>query len=306
MPVAEPRGAEGFISYYAELFGARWPGLERALSRPASKVLRLNGFAAEEAQQRQARGLSPLTWLPGCYELGRDDELKLHADADGLLCGYVMDPASVLAARALGVQEGERVLDFCAAPGGKALVLAESLGETGALTVNDRSRRRAARLRSVLRQYLPTALSERVKLTTRDARRWGLFERAAYDAILVDAPCSSERHVFGDRAELRRWSPGRVRRLALDQYALLASAATALKPGGRLLYCTCALAPQENDRVVARLLDKARHALEPRALSAPLGEPTEYGWQVHPDRHGYGPIYFVKLGKLEDTESLRA
>jgi 16S rRNA C967 or C1407 C5-methylase (RsmB/RsmF family) len=295
--VGSLKGAEGFRSYYAELFGARWPRLEQALTRAPSRVLRANAFAGRAARERDTHGLEPCAELEGCFHLGGAEFGPLGADDAGLLSGYIMDAASVAAARALEVRPGETVLDLCAAPGGKALVLLEALGEQGSLTLNDRSPRRSARLRSVLRQYVPEHLASRVRLTTRDARRWGLKEPAAYDAILLDAPCSSERHVLADPAELARWSASRVRRLAVDQHALLASAALALRPGGRLLYCTCALTPDENDRVVARLLERGRHTLRPERVECALGEATEFGWRIQPDLHGYGPIYFAKLTK---------
>jgi len=292
------KGELGFARHYAALFGERWVPLRQALVAASPKVLRVNAFATETARQRDTHALSPLPEVPGCFRLETvGARISLGDDTGGLLSAYVMDAASVVAAHALDVQPGEDVLDLCAAPGGKALVLLEALGEVGALTLNDRSRRRSVRLRTVLRQYVPASVIERVKLTNHDARRWGLYHPAAHDAILLDAPCSSERHVLGDAAELARWSPSRIQRLAADQYAMLASAATALKPGGRLVYSTCALAPEENDGVIARLLKKGRHSLVVSSVAAPMGEATQYGWQIHPDRHGAGPIYFAKLVK---------
>src|SRR6187399_136989 len=292
------KGELGFARHYAALFGDRWLPLRQALTQASPKVLRVNAFATKIARQRDTRDLLPLPEVRGCFRLeAAGDRISLADDTSGLLSAYVMDAASVVAAYALGVEPGEDVLDLCAAPGGKALVLLEALGDVGALTLNDRSRRRSVRLRTVLRQYVPSSVIERVKLTSHDARRWGLYHPGAHDAILLDAPCSSERHVLCDPAELARWSPSRIQRLAADQYAMLASAATALKPGGRLVYSTCALAPEENDGVIARLLKKGRHRLVVSSVAAPIGEATQYGWQIHPDRHGAGPIYFSKLVK---------
>jgi len=289
------RGADGFNSYYAELFGWRWPNLEAALRASPRRVLRLNAFASREAQERASSNLRAAPGLPGCFELSDSGWGAERCATSGLAAGYVMDGASVLAARALAVQPGETVLDLCAAPGGKALVLLEAVGPQGSLTLNDRSPRRSARLRAVLTGHVPRELVGKVRLTTRDAKRWGLHEPDSYDAVLLDAPCSSERHVLGDARELAKWSRSRVRRLAADQHALLAAAATSLKPGGRLVYCTCALAPAENDGVIERLLRKGRHRLQVVGGSASLGEATRHGWQLHPDRHGYGPMYFSTL-----------
>lgn len=296
---SESKGEPGFARHYTALFGERWPELRQALLAASPKVLRVNRFASEAARQRDTRDLAPLPSLPGCYRLeSASERVALGPDEHELWSAYVMDAASVVAARALEVRPGEAVLDLCAAPGGKALILLEALASAGNLTLNDRSRKRSARLKTVLRQYVPANVLERVKLTTHDARRWGLYQPAAYDAILLDAPCSSERHVLADAAELAKWSPRRIQRLASDQYAMLASAATALKPGGRLVYSTCALAPDENDGVIDRLLKKGRHHVAATPVEAPLGEASEYGWQIHPDRHGAGPIYFCRLTRI--------
>jgi len=295
----ESKGEPGFARHYAALFGERWAGLRQALLTASPKVLRVNAFASEAARQRDTRELRPVPGLPGCFQLENAlERVTLGLDEAELASAYVMDAASVVAARALEVRAGESVLDLCAAPGGKALVLLEALSEAGELMLNDRSRKRSLRLKAVLQQYVPSGVLERVRLTTHDARRWGLYRPAAYDAILLDAPCSSERHVLADPAELAKWSPSRIQRLASDQYAMLASAATALKPGGRLVYSTCALAPEENDAVIRRLVKKDRHGVLVSAVVAPAGEATEYGWQIHPDRHGAGPIYFSKLTKV--------
>ncbi len=293
---ARLRGAKGFASHYASLFGERWPALERALLDAPAKVLRVNAFATTEAQRRVTAGLEPHPLLEGCFDLdGLPNGVGVASDSAGLLVGYVMDAASVLAARALDVRPGEDVLDLCAAPGGKALVLMEALREHGRLTTNDRSKRRCARLRAVLRQHLPEPVLARVRVACRDGRQWGLYEPEAYDAVLLDAPCSSERHVLTDGFELSKWSSSRIRRLAMDQYALLVAGITTLRHGGRLVYSTCALTTDENDRVIQRLLDKKRHAVELDRLNFGMGEATRHGWQVHPDRHGSGPLYFARL-----------
>lgn len=300
MPVSRAlKGAAGFDLYYETLFGARWGSLRKALSSSAPKVLRVNAFASHEVRERDTRGLNPSGMVPGCFllpEVGA--KVALSNDSRSLLSGYIMDLASVVAARALDVRSDETVVDLCAAPGGKALVLLEALGASGSLTLNDRSRRRAARLRAVLQQYVPEEIRRRVVVTTHDACRWGLYRPSEYDAILLDAPCSSERHVLGDEVELSKWSTTRVRRLAVDQYAMLAAAVTSLRPGGRVVYCTCSLTPAENDEVIYRLLAKQAQRVRVEHVSAAMGERTEFGWQIHPDLHGAGPIYFAKVTRV--------
>lgn len=297
------KGKDGFEAHYSELFGTRWPGLKEALllrSRDTrmGRVIRENAFANEETRRRAFETLQ-LGPLPGTWRLA-DDRPALARDEDGLVLGYVMDPASILAARALDLSNADDVWDVCAAPGGKSLILCEHLGEEARLTANDRSRDRLTRLRRVFDDYLPPSLRERIKLSGLDGRKLGMVRRQRVDRILLDAPCSSEAHVLADEQALAEWSTSRIRRLAQEQYALLTSALLALRPGGRLVYSTCALGPEENDHVLERLLTKGRHPV--RVVppeDPPLGARTHYGVQVLPDEHGFGPIYYATLESLE-------
>lgn len=249
-----------FDDYYREEFGPRWEDLKRAMG-------------------------------------GNPVYSELSA---GLQTPYYLDQASRIAAEALGVQTGDRVLDMCAAPGGKSLILALAMGAEGRLIANDRSAARRNRLHRVLDTHLPESLRSSVTVTGHDATRWGLHESGVYDRILLDAPCSSERHVINSAPHLRQWSPGRSKRLAAQAFAMLCAALEALKPGGVLLYSTCALSPLENDGVLRRLHKKRAgrfHSLPPEAEA---GETTEFGFQIWPDTaEGRGPIYMARLTKTE-------
>ena len=266
------RGPGAFETFYGELFGPRWTGLRESLLAPGSSV----------------------------------------AFDDGLVRPYVLDPASILAAACLDVGSSDSVLDLCAAPGGKSLVLASRLGENGSLVCNERSASRRARLHRVLDEHLPEATRRLVTITGHDAARWAIYERGAYDRVLADVPCSSEQHVIQSAGALAQWSPSRTRRLAQGAYAIGCAAVDAVKPGGRVVYATCALSPLENDGVVERLLDRGRGALEAaraaatvaiearrpetasRTAAGPPGSPTEHGWMILPDADaGLGPMYIA-------------
>ncbi|MBN1647490.1 MAG: RsmB/NOP family class I SAM-dependent RNA methyltransferase, partial [Spirochaetales bacterium] len=114
----------------------------------------------------------------------------------------------------------------------------------------------------------------------------------------LDAPCSSERHVLGSPVHLGQWSPSRSKRLAVQQFAMLAAALDAVKPGGLIIYSTCSIAPQENDDIIARLHKKRAGLFETVPPGNDYGEPTAYGRQVFPDScNGAGPLYFAKVRK---------
>lgn len=212
---------------------------------------------------------------------------------------YYLDPASVEAAKALTLKAGDRVLDLCAAPGGKSLILASQLPEGASLTSNEWSRSRRIRLSKVLSEHIPKPLSNQITVSGRDSTKWCLHEQDAYDKILLDAPCSSERHVWNAPSHLQEWSPSRIKRLAQTQYTMLVSALEVVRVGGEIVYSTCSLAEEENDGVLSKLHKKRAGRFEILPVSAPLGKATEWGWKIWPHTcKGQGPIYFSKIRRL--------
>lgn len=217
--------------------------------------------------------------------------------SEGLLKPYLMDAASVACASLLPLERGFSVLDMCAAPGGKTLVLASHL-EEGLITANDRSRDRKLRLDKVLDEHLPREKRGMVRTSNRDASTWGLREKEAYDAVLLDAPCSSERHVMASPAHMAMWSPSRPRRLATEQYALLCSGLMALRKGGFLLYSTCSVNPGENEGVVRKLMERRPGVASEIEINAECSERRALGRAILPDAAGgAGPMYFCLLRK---------
>jgi 16S rRNA C967 or C1407 C5-methylase (RsmB/RsmF family) len=259
----KPRGSAAFEERYRGLFGERWAALSAALAAPADRVA------------LDAGGLEP----------------------------YWLDSASIFAARALELPEEGAVLDACAAPGGKSLAIASRMGKDARLVSNELSSDRRRRLRYVLDRHLSAEARSRVEVRGRDAASLCRSMPEAFDAILLDAPCSSERHVLADPAALAEWTLARARSLALRQWSLLSSALIMLKSGGCLVYSTCALSPEENDGVVARAA--ARYGASLRfdrpAYSGPgESEGAEYGVSVLPDRAcGAGPMYVSRMWKVE-------
>lgn len=274
-------GPHAFEAYYSGYFGDRWQQLRPAL-------------------------------------LDHPAAVALDTSADR---PYYLDRASYEVALTLARVPGERILDMCAAPGGKTLVLALYSTDFTRFVANERSATRRARLHRVLDEHLPPEVRDRVEVSAHDASRWGLYERGAYDKILVDVPCSSERHVINDTSALENWSAGRSRRLAAAAVGFLAAAVDAAAPGGVICYSTCALTDAENDEVVARVLGRRAGisvltGSQEAGASGPaappgaspgyptvgrlaIGEATEFGLMVLPDAEkGAGPLYaaFIKKG----------
>jgi 16S rRNA (cytosine1407-C5)-methyltransferase len=219
---------------------------------------------------------------------------------DGLLKPYTLDRASVLAALSLEIPPGALALDACAAPGGKTLVMATRMGPGANLLANEFSAERRRRLTKVLDERLPPELRRQVRVSGFDAAAAGgrPGERGRFAAILLDAPCSSERHVLANERALAEWTPARPRFLARRQWALLSSAFLLLQEGGSLVYATCALAPEENDGVVSRLLEKYGDEALPEAPAFSEGEATRHGRLILPDQsNGMGPMSVARFRK---------
>ncbi len=160
---------------------------------------------------------------------------------------------AMLPARALAPRAGERVLDLCAAPGGKSTHLAALMGGRGEVVAVERNRRRAAELQRTVERL---RAQECVRVLLGDAARPLQEERpASFDRVLVDPPCSG-LGTLQARADLRwRVSPQDVEQLARAQAAILAAGAAAVRPGGVLVYSTCTISPTENERQISTFLE---------------------------------------------------
>lgn len=238
------------------------------------------------------------------YDALREALLKEASPSEfrgNLQKSYYLDRASVLVASLLPLAEGDNVLDMCAAPGGKSLVLLSRAEGKITLTANDRSPDRKLRLDTVLREHTPSSWQQNIRTTCRDASLWGLHEKDAYDAILLDAPCSSERHVLQSEKHMAMWSPSRPKRLAIEQYALLASAFMAVRPGGFILYSTCSVNIAEDEGVIAKLLKRRGDEAEIIPTELEMSEEREYGRMIMPDTaDGMGPLYACLIRKRNE------
>jgi 16S rRNA (cytosine967-C5)-methyltransferase len=180
-------------------------------------------------------------------------ELKAHpplAELPSFRDGgfYVQDPSTLLAVRELDPRPGQSVLDWCAAPGGKTMFIAQLMQNQGRIVAADAS---ATRLKLVQENCVRLGVTcvEPVLASTLDPR-----SSTDFDRVLVDAPCSNTG-VMRRRADLRwRIRPEEIERLRGMQLELLRQAAKRLKPGGALVYSTCSLEPEENGEVVKQFL----------------------------------------------------
>jgi 16S rRNA (cytosine967-C5)-methyltransferase len=194
----------------------------------------------------------------------------------------VQDEASMLVGRLLAPEPGATVADVCAAPGTKTTHIAELMADRGRVLAFDREPERLARVREA---------AARLGITVVDARDGAVDVlapgfRDACDAVLVDAPCSN-LGVLRRNPEVKwRRQPSDLGPASRQQSEILAAAATMVKPGGRLVYATCSLEPEENEAVVSAFLrGRPEFAIDaPDKFVLPL-DPD--GWlRCRPDRHG--------------------
>ena len=171
---------------------------------------------------------------------------------------YIQNAASWLPVIVLDPQKGERVLDLCAAPGGKTTHLAAIANNEAVITANDNSRPRLMKMREICRRM--NAKVNRFSLF--DARYIAKkLEGESYDKILIDAPCSGEGMMrLGEDKDFINWSLPQIKRLQQLQKRLVSQAWQLLEPGGTLVYSTCTMAPEENEAIVDYALRKLEGA----------------------------------------------
>lgn len=233
-------------------------------------------------------------WLANCLLLSRTGNLEnLRAFQEGWF--YVQDPASRLAVRALDPKPGERLLDCCAAPGGKSFACAIAMENTGTVISCDLHPHK---------KKLIQAGADRLGLSciepnTIDARTFRKEWEESFDKVLVDAPCSG-LGVIRKKPDIRFKAPGELDALPAIQLDILRNACRYVKPGGTLLYSTCTVRKSENEDVVrAFLSEHPEYKAEPFVLSGPAGACESGMVTLWPHRHGTDGFFICKLRKEE-------
>lgn len=226
------------------------------------------------------------------YLLDRKQDVQtLPGFAEGEIS--VQDEAPQLSAQLLDLQPGQRVLDACAAPGGKTCHILETEPALEKLIAVDIDASRLKRVKENLQRLQLTADCVAADISKLD--KW--WDGQAFDRILCDAPCSAtgviRRHP--DIKYLRRESD--IQKLSNLQLKILQNLWQCLKPGGILLYATCSIMPEENNALIKRFLAQQSDC-QAIKLDTDFGIPTEHGRQLLPQTHGHDGFYYAKLQKL--------
>ncbi len=295
-PVAELAHPSWLLEQIRASWPQHWREILAANNQRPPLTLRVNARRVAPARYRQRlhdSGIesSAVADVPAALVLRQPVDVgRLPGFATGEVS--VQDAGAQLAAPLLRLQPGQRVLDACAAPGGKTCHIAELEPRLRQLVALDKDPRRAALLREN-RARLDVAAEILVGDATRPEDWW---DGVPFDRVLLDAPCSASgvirRHP--DVKHLRR--PGDLSALAASQQALLQALWPLLRVGGILLYATCSVLARENSELVARFL-----ALQPDARACPVapswGRRFGHGRQILPGDRGMDGFYYAVLVK---------
>ena len=262
---------EFMVERYLTLFGADTEQFLKGNDVAIPKTIRVNTLAAspqEVASRLRAKGmkLESVNGLPYAFHV-LESPIPVGATTEYLLGYYMLQsPASMWATEGLNPQPGQRVIDMCAAPGGKTTLIAQLMENQGTLLATDISRDRIRSLRSNLSRLRV----ENVLAIRMDASRLSGI-RIQADAVLLDAPCTGEGLIPVDPSRKQSRSAEDFTILAKVQQKLILAASQLLRVGGVLVYSTCSFAPEENEEII----DFALHQCPVRIIDTelPVGDP---------------------------------
>jgi 16S rRNA (cytosine967-C5)-methyltransferase len=283
------------------LYGDRVDALAAALNRPAPLDLRVNTLRTgrEQVLERlRAEGMAaePTPWSPWGIRIKGKPALNRHPlYLEGAI--EVQDEGSQLLALITEARRGEMVCDYCAGAGGKTLALGAMMRNAGRLYAFDVSEKRLAKLRPRLARSGLSNVHPQLISSERDPRLKRLSDK--FDRVLVDAPCSGLGTLRRNPDLKWRQTPHSVAELTAKQAAILAAAAALVKPGGRLVYATCSLLPEENEAIVAAFLherpDYRPLPVDPILAAQRVDLSMGDVLRLDPDLHGTDGFYAAVL-----------
>lgn len=233
------------------MLGDEYEAFEACYSRDKIQALRFNPLKGEKEAflEKVPFSLSPVIWSENGFYYEREDAPGKHPYHEAGVY-YIQEPSAQTPAALLGAKPGERILDLCSAPGGKATQIASAMKGEGLLVCNEYVANRAKILsENVERMGIRNAL-----VVNETPQRLADIFPGYFHRIMVDAPCSGEGMFRKNEEAYTEWSPENVQMCADRQDEILEAAAEMLLPGGRMVYSTCTFAPLENECSIARFL----------------------------------------------------
>jgi 16S rRNA (cytosine1407-C5)-methyltransferase len=244
----------------------QWDNFFEMCTEPLPKTIRVSkskfGPLQSSANLNPTWELKPVADIPEAFFIDREnrDETALGRTLEHF-CGeiYIASASSLLAAKVLNPEPGDKVLDMCAAPGSKSTFLSEMIGSEGVLVANELSSSRSKKLTA----NLDRMGCQNVVVLQSDGTNMNTFLDQEFDKILLDAPCSSEGYGRKNSSFFEKmWFEKNIHESSQLQKKLIISAFEMLAPGGEMVYSTCTSAPEENEPVVQHLIDKFEGSVE--------------------------------------------
>lgn len=243
--------SEKYLEKMKLLFGDEFPEYLACMTQPSLHGLRVNTakISVEAFEQLAPFPIQRIPWIPNGFFYDPADKVTKHPYYFAGLY-YIQEPSAMTPASRLPVNPGDRVLDLCAAPGGKATELGAKLLGEGLLIANDLSSSRAKPLLKNLELF---GIANSCVISERPAKLVQVYPEY-FDKILVDAPCSGEGMFRREPRMMEAWEEQGSEYYSPIQKELILQAAQMLKPGGMMLYSTCTFSEEENEEVIAYLL----------------------------------------------------
>lgn len=259
-----------------------------------TNLLKTTSEELAEELKRSGVQLSAHAWMPNCFEVsGTGDLEQLAAFKEGKF--MVQDAAARLVAVIAAPQPTDRVLDVCAAPGGKSFALAIDMQDKGEILSCDIHPHKL----KLLEKSADRLGIHSVRVQQADGREHHAVWEKQADLVVADVPCSG-LGIIRKKPDIRYKDPKELAKLPKIQRAILENAATYVRPGGSLLYSTCTVLPEENEDVTEDFL--ARHPefhLEHFSLPLPIG-PKNGHLTLWPQRFGTDGFYICFMRRIEE------
>ncbi|CRF28681.1 tRNA/rRNA cytosine-C5-methylase [Mycobacterium tuberculosis] len=242
---------EAFMGKMERLLGAELPDFLASYDKERLFGLRVNSLKLKTHQFRELTKLElePVPWSETGFYYREGERPGKHPHYHAGLY-YIQEPSAMAPAELLDVRPGDRVLDLCAAPGGKTTQLAGKLQGTGVLVANDVH---PDRVKALVKNIELSGVKNAVVLNENPDKLEKPFA-GYFDKILIDAPCSGEGMFRKEEDMAKAWRPDWPEKYAAMQRTLLRQAARMLRSGGQMVYSTCTFSPEENEAMIAEFL----------------------------------------------------
>lgn len=244
-----------FIEKYRQLLGDEADAFLASFDQPSCSGFRINPLKNGQPTATIKTAQGKIEYVADGW-FGKVDGKSLDHTAGWV---YSQEPSAMYVGEVVDPKPGERVLDLCAAPGGKSTHLIAKMHDEGLLVANEIFRKRANILAENLERW---GAKHAIVMNESPAELEKQFPQF-FDRILVDAPCSGEGMFRKEPAGIEYWTPDYPSECANRQQKILSSAMKMLKPGGTLVYSTCTFAPEEDEQNAAWLLDNYDLTMEP-------------------------------------------